>query len=104
MEGIDYFDKTGFGVNDSYSIFLLLLASCSNRAESTGDSPRIWIIYNNERYEAAQVYASKPDGLISTNTFTDDDDYAPNKEIFIDSRTSMLYTQDGTEWERFLKK
>ncbi|MNY83036.1 hypothetical protein D3C86_2255170 [compost metagenome] len=64
----------------------------------------MWIIYNNERYEEAQPYASKPDGLISTNTFTDEDDYAPNNEIYIDPKTSMLYTQEGTEWERFEKK
>ncbi|MHA0856623.1 hypothetical protein [Paenibacillus sp. CMAA1364] len=96
--------KRGLGLIIAGTFLLLLLASCSKGAESTGDSPRIWINYNTERYEGVQVYSSKPDGLISTNTFTDEDDYTPNIEIFIDSKTSMLYIQEGTEWARFEKK
>lgn len=82
-------------------VAVAFLTSCSHASESKQGSPIVWIIYEGERYEGAQVYPSQPEGLVSTHTVTDGDDFVPGLEIFSDLKGSGLYVKEGTEWTRF---
>ena len=82
--------------------FLILLAGCS-ASENLSGSPKVWIFYKGEKYEGAKVYASKPDNIISINTFTQEKDYMPDKEIYINQKTHNLFAHDKHEWTEFKK-
>ncbi|MFD0617207.1 hypothetical protein ACFQZR_06995 [Paenibacillus sp. GCM10027629] len=83
--------------------FLILIAGCSTSEKNPSGSPKVWIFYKGEKYEGAKVYASKPDNIISTNTFTQEKDYMPDKEIFMNQETQNLFTHDKHEWTEFKK-
>lgn len=83
------------------AVVISCLTSCSHAGESKQGAPIVWIIYEGQRYEGAQIYPSQPEGLVSTHTVTDGDDFVPRLEIFSDATGLVLYVKEGIEWMRF---